>query len=185
MVHQPETVVKRLYFVRHGLREMNKLGMLVDISHVSAKTMKHVLRVTKAPVIASHSSAFSVKHHPRNVPDDVLGLITKNDGVIMVNFYPGFICDKGLADCDVRTLVNHIDQIVKVAGVDHVGIGSDFDGVPNMPKQLEDVSTYPYITQELLNRKYSEKDIKKILGLNIIRVMKQAEEVSKHWPANS
>jgi membrane dipeptidase len=200
------------------VREMNNLGMLVDISHISAESMRDVLRVSRAPVIASHSSAFGVAAHPRNVPDDVLGELPKNGGVVMVNFYSGFIVperaeigarmvaeriarrqknpqenDEGGANSvfratteqqqlsagSVHTLVDHIDHIVKVAGVDHVGIGSDYDGVTRLPAQLEDVSTYPYITQELLNRGYKPDDIRKILGGNLLRAMRQAEQAKK------
>ncbi|HEV3204230.1 MAG TPA: dipeptidase, partial [Gemmataceae bacterium] len=193
--------------------EMNRLGMLVDISHVSADTMKHVLRVTKAPLIASHSSAYSLAEHPRNVPDDVLRLVAKNGGVIMVNFYSGFIVpegarasqemfrqyrelkDKYANETDlqaafdqwrkqhpfptgsVHTVVDHIEHIIKIAGVDHVGLGSDFDGINVVPKQLEDVSCYPNITQELLNRGYKKAEILKILGGNLLRTFREAEKV--------
>jgi membrane dipeptidase len=197
--------------------EMNRLGMLVDISHVSADTMRHVLKVAKAPVIASHSSAFTLAPHPRNVPDDVLKQIAKNDGVVMVNFYSGFITPEGarllpemmkayrqlkkshpkeqefkaawsewkcthpMPTGSIHDVVNHIEHIIKVAGIDHVGIGSDYDGISTCPRQLEDVSCYPYITQELLNRGHAGTAIRKILGGNVLRVMRSAESVAKNW----
>jgi membrane dipeptidase len=201
-------------FGEEVVRTMNELGMLVDISHVSPDTMWDALRVSRAPVIASHSSAFAIAATPRNVPDDVLPLVRDNGGVIMVNFYSGFVVpaaaetmqeyyrmrrelraqytdddefqqayrawqkDHPLAPGTIHDVVDHIDHIVEVAGIDHVGLGSDFDGVTTLPDQLEDVSTYPRITQVLLDRGYSADDIRKILGGNALRVLRDAERVA-------
>ena len=198
-------------FGERVVKEMNRLGMLVDISHVSPDTMEDAIRVSQAPVIASHSSAFAIAHHPRNVPDNILKMLPKNGGVIMVNFYSGFVVpefgtkltavreklkakypdpkdlakavqdwmkENNLPRGSVNTVVDHIDHIVKVAGIDHVGIGSDFDGITSWPVGLEDVSDYPRITEELLKRGYSETDIHKILGGNVLRAFHESDKVA-------
>lgn len=207
-------------FGKEVVREMNRLGMFVDISHVSDKTMSDVLDVSKAPVIASHSSARVFSNHKRNIPDELLKRIAQNGGVVMVNFYPVFLDEKvrtadlerdarlkaqrdalraqfkddqkrldeelkklndanPIPNTTLSMLVNHIDHIAKVAGVDHVGIGSDFDGVPNLPEGINDVADLPNITYELLRRGYSERDVLKILGGNFMRAFAEVERVAR------
>ncbi len=207
-------------FGREVVREMNRIGMLVDVSHVADKTMSDVLDISTAPIIASHSSARALANHPRNVPDDLLKRIAQNGGVVMINFYPAFISDEYLAADRARderlkpqrdalqaqykddqkrlaeelkklddanplpvvplsVLIDHIDHVAKVAGVDHVGIGSDFDGVPSLPAGMEDIAQLPKITYELLRRGYSERDVRKVLGENFLRVMTEVERVAR------
>src|SRR6266550_2607503 len=200
-------------FGKEVVREMNRLGMLVDVSHVSDKTMSDALDVSKAPIIASHSSARALSNVPRNIPDDLLKRIAQKGGVVQVNFYSLFVDQKTVApQADERgqrlkaqqealsvkyvddperlaeesdkleaqfplpplplaKLIDHIDHIVKIAGIDHVGLGADFDGANDFPEGARDVSMLPNITYELLKRGYTEQDIDKILGENLLRVL--------------
>lgn len=152
------------------IQTMDSLGMIIDISHTGSKTIDDILKITKNPIIASHSGSYTLRPHYRNLTDDQIKAIAKTGGVIGVNFCGPFLVESGAAT--VKDVVNHIDYIVKLVGVDYVGLGSDFDGILTTPKGLEDVSKYPAITKELLNRGYSETDIKKILGGNVLRVFK-------------
>ena len=194
------------------VREMNRLGMLVDLSHVSDATMVDAIRVSRAPVFYSHSSARIISNHVRNVPDSILTMVKTNGGVVMVNFNPGFVseavrvyedsmagraralraagADSGLVADSVKAwaarapkatlqqVADHIEHIRDVAGVDALGLGSDFDGITAVPVGLEDVSKFPDLIAELLRRGWSEQDVSKVAGLNALRVLRAAERVA-------
>lgn len=207
-------------FGREVVREMNRLGMIVDISHVTPKVMHDVLDVAEAPVMFSHSSAKALTDHPRNVPDDVLRRLARNGGVVMVTFIPAFVSqpvanwESRLAELTraktpaeatriraefasanpkpVATLMDvadHIDYVRKTAGVSHVGIGSDFWGDPEMPTGLEDASRFPYLFAELIRRGWSDADLVKLAGGNMLRVMRGAEvaaaRIQRQRPAST
>lgn len=207
-------------FGREVVREMNRLGMIVDISHVTPKVMHDVLDVAQAPVMFSHSSAKALTDHPRNVPDDVLRRLERNGGVVMVTFIPAFV-SQPVANWELRLaeltrgktpaeaarigaeyassnakpvatlkdVADHIDYVRKTAGVNHVGIGSDFWGDPEMPVGLEDSSRFPYLFAELIRRGWSDADLVKLAGGNILRVLKGAEvsaaRIQRQRPAST
>ncbi|MEO7300454.1 MAG: dipeptidase [Verrucomicrobiota bacterium] len=198
------------------VREMNRLGMLVDVSHVSDETMAATIKVSKAPVICSHSSARALCDVPRNVPDELLKRIGETGGIVMINFVPGFLSEKGrlyagekqkeedrlekaygkvetkieaelemwaklhpAPKVTLKDVADHIDHVRKVAGINSVGIGADYEGFSHPPEGLKDVSRYPYLLAELSQRGYSDKEIQQIAGLNILRVLRQAEKISR------
>ncbi len=155
--------------------EMNRLGMIVDISHVSDKTFWDVLETSKAPVFASHSSCRALCDVPRNMSDDMIRAFAAKGGVIQINFYPGFLTTRKSPRASIDDVVAHIDHAVKVGGIDAVGIGSDFDGIDAVPAGLEDVSKFPNLTRALLAKGYSAPDIRKIYGGNTLRLMRAVE----------
>lgn len=165
---------------RELVAEMNRLGVLVDLSHVSDATFDDALAASRAPVILSHSSSRALHAHVRNASDDMLRALAAQGGVAMVNFYPLFVGE----GATVEDVVDHIDHAVQVAGVDHVGLGSDFDGVPDLPDGLGDVTRLPWITYGLLKRGYAEADVRKILGGNVLRVLREAEQVAAEMAAD-
>lgn len=157
-------------------KEMNRLGMLIDVSHMSEQSFWDVINVSKAPIMASHSGVYNLKNHNRNLTDEQLKALAKNGGVIGIVLYPAFLTDNNKAY--IKDFVDHVDYVVDLIGIDHVALGSDFDGA-TMPEDLKDSSEFYKITDELVARGYSEEDIEKILGKNTLRVLSKVEELAE------
>ncbi|GAB5582590.1 dipeptidase 1 isoform X1 [Prionailurus iriomotensis] len=160
------------------VKEMNRLGVIIDLAHVSVATMKAALRLSTAPVIFSHSSAYSLCQHRRNVPDDVLRLVNQTGSLVMVNFYNDYVSCR--PEATLSQVADHLDHIKKVAGAGAVGFGGDFDGVSRLPVGLEDVSKYPDLVAELLRRRWTETEVRGALANNLLRVFEAVEQVSDH-----
>ncbi|XP_043278482.1 dipeptidase 1-like isoform X2 [Venturia canescens] len=179
---EDKPVYRLTEFGRAVVLEMNRLGIMVDLSHVSHDVMRDVLQVSKAPVIFSHSSAFSLCRNYRNVPDDVLFSLKRNQGVVMVNFYSGFVnCDK-TRNATLQDVADHINYIKNLIGVEHVGIGADYDGVDSLPRGLEDVSKFPDLFDHLYDNRNNETswtrtELEQLAGRNLIRVFSAVERV--------
>ncbi len=214
-------------FGKQVIAEMNRLGMMVDVSHVSDKTFWDVIEITKTPIIASHSSARAITQAPRNMTDDMLRAIAKNNGVVMVNFFPAFIDEKWRAAWNAlkverrkaqdalkaqyngepvpfnasdkidrefaeqvgrapfNSLIDHFDHAIKVAGIDHVGIGTDFDGIPQAPAEIDSAADLPKVTTALMARGYTADDMKKLLGGNLLRVFRDVQAAQQRPPVTA